>query len=240
MKFSIKKNYEFSNKSRSSWSNSKSNLIIEREKKGIREVKNIINLSKYFLPESNISKIEKYLSKRNLSLLDIGCGDKYISFGCKYFGLKYEGIDYSDCDIEKDKIERNSNSYDVITCMALLEHLRDPSNLFYESYRLLKKNGILILSTPNWHYCMKSFYDDPTHVHPYTPKSLRSLLCLSDFKKIKVIPNLRLKSKLSYIGFAPFLRASKLIPFTNDPKYKLFPSFLKGKSNGLFGIAIKN
>ena len=46
---------------------------------------------------------------------------------------------------------------------------------------ILKKDGYLIITTPNFKYSYKIFYDDPTHVHPYTPKSLVKILEMNNF-----------------------------------------------------------
>ena len=239
MKFKLKNNYETKINTRSKWGGI-INSSNERKNRGVREIQTIINLSNYFLPSANLSSLISESQNQSFSLLDIGCGDKYLEYGCKAYGINYDGIDYSDCDIESESVKRENESFDVVTCLALIEHLKDPSNLLNEAYRLLKKKGILLLSTPNWNYCVKTFFDDPTHVHPYTPKSLKSLIELTDFSCIKVVPNLRLKKKSSYIGYAPFFRASILRPFTNSPRYRFLPSFLKGKAFGLFGIALKN
>jgi len=237
MKFTLKESYERKINNRQSWGDEK-NLSHERKRRGIREVKNIFKLNAFFL-DNKISLKENVIKKNKLSLIDIGCGDKYIRFGCNHYGIGYQGIDYSDCDIEKEKLDFPDESFDIVVSMALIEHLKDPSNLLNESYRVLKKNGIFLISTPNWNFCMRSFYDDPTHIHPYTHKSLKRLLDLSPFSSVKVIPNLRCADKSDYIGFAPYLRAAKLRPFPNLLRYKFLPSFLKGKALGLFGIGTK-
>ena len=86
---------------------------------------------------------------------------------------------------------------------------------------------------------MRIFFDDPTHIHPYTVKSLKYLLEISNFKHSRVVPNLRCQKKSNYIGDSAFFRAALLRPFTNSPKNKLIPNFLKGKALGLFGICQK-
>ena len=59
--------------------------------------------------------------------------------------------------------------------LAVLEHLQNPDIFLSESRRVLKKEAYLFLSTPNWKYCVNTFYDDPTHVKPYTPESMNLL-----------------------------------------------------------------
>ena len=50
-----------------------------------------------------------------------------------------------------------NNTFDVIISLAVIEHLDDPSIFLREIYRVLKNNGILFLSTPNWHYSKENF-----------------------------------------------------------------------------------
>ena len=45
-----------------------------------------------------------------------------------------------------------------------------------ESWRVLKPGGRLIALTPDWKSQMKTFYNDYTHVRPYTVDSLGDLL----------------------------------------------------------------
>jgi len=231
MNLNIKSNYE---KYHSKIENNS-----EIKKKGVRELDTIVKLSKYFFSESNFVSNLDNSNKSQIRLMDIGCGNRYLRYGCEKFNISYEGIDYSDCNLEKDKIPKEDNKYDLVISLALIEHLRDPSNFLNESYRILKPGGIFFISTPNWQYSFRDFFNDPTHIHPYTPISLEQVLEFSNFKNVKIVPNLRCKSKGAYQGIAPFFRAAFLRPFTNKKKYLLIPNFLKGKALGLFGIGIK-
>lgn len=38
---------------------------------------------------------------------------------------------------------------------------------------------------PDWETQYLIFYQDPTHIHPYTKKSVERLLCMSDFKEVR-------------------------------------------------------
>lgn len=102
--------------------------------------------------------IKKY---KGCQLLDIGCGweakllkevEPYISSGF--------GIDFKAPELKTDKIETKrialqdslpfeDNSFDVVTLMAVLEHLSDPVSIVNEIARILKKNGRLILTVPS-------------------------------------------------------------------------------------------
>jgi len=128
-------------------------------------------------------------------------------------------------------------SFDFIISLAVVEHIQNPDNFFQNAMRCLKKDGLIYLTTPNFTYCYESFYDDYTHVKPYTAESLRYILDTYNFEKINILPGLRCKPKWYYTGKLRFWIAAKLIPFTNN--YKILPSILKGKATSLIGIAKK-
>ena len=62
--------------------------------------------------------------------------EKHLKYktNCKFFNY----------DISKVK----SNTYDALICTEVIEHVESPEKLIKESLRVLKKNGILIVSTP--------------------------------------------------------------------------------------------
>jgi len=52
------------------------------------------------------------------------------------------------CDLNKG-IKLKNNSVDIIIAGEIIEHLRNPEFILNECKRVLKKNGILVLSVPN-------------------------------------------------------------------------------------------
>ena len=105
-------------------------------------------------------------------LLDLGCADRFLEPACKSEGWTYQGLDYTDVNFEVDTFPVEDNSVDFAVSLAVIEHLRDPENFISEVYRCLKPGGVVYLSTPNFQLDWKNFYNDPTHVRPYTPESL--------------------------------------------------------------------
>ena len=175
--------------------------------------------------------------KKGQFLLDLGTLDGTFIEVAKSFGLEAKGLDINDLDLEKDKINLPDESCDVVTAISVLEHLNNPNNFLKESRRVLKKNGYLIIVTPNWVENVKTFYDDPTHVHPYTIKSLNFLLEFSKFRKIKILPWLVNKPVWMWkIPFKFFL--AKIIPYRGD-SYRWIPNILKGKSKTILSVCIK-
>jgi SAM-dependent methyltransferase len=83
---------------------------------------------------------------------------------------------FSRVDFEHDKLPWPDGSMDAITCMHLLEHLRDASLLLREIARLLRPGGRVYFETPHPKSLdlpslrnspvpfTMNFHDDPTHV----------------------------------------------------------------------------
>lgn len=128
---------------------------------------------------------------RGKTVVDLGCGSGYGSNLIKSSGARtVYGI-----DIDKDAItyaEKNyalegihfiqnpaektglpDNSVDVVITFETIEHVDNAETLITEIRRILKRNGICILSTPNKEY---SYNDNPYHVKEFTPSELKKLL----------------------------------------------------------------
>ena len=98
-------------------------------------------------------------------VLDLGAGAGIIK-QLNFRGLTSQicGVDIDDrvlknpyldeakmCDTES--IPYGDNSFDVVICNSVLEHLSAPEKTFKEVYRILKKGGFFIVKTPNkYHY----------------------------------------------------------------------------------------
>lgn len=88
-------------------------------------------------------------------------------------------------DFELDPLPWRSASMDAITCMHVVEHLRDLGLLFQEVRRLLKPGGAAYFETPHPKTISLprvavsgdvpftlNFFDDPTHVRPVPVETL--------------------------------------------------------------------
>ena len=92
---------------------------------------------------------------------------------------------FAQADLESDRLPWPDESFDAITCMHVVEHLRTLTNLWAEIARLLKRGGHVYIETPGLQSTTTTsppeslrgkitlnFYDDPTHVHPVPIASL--------------------------------------------------------------------
>lgn len=175
--------------------------------------------------------------KKGQFLLDLGTLDGTLVEVAKDYGLKAKGLDINNLNLEKDRINLPDKSCDIVTAISLLEHLSNPNNFLNEVRRVLKKGGFLIIVTPNWPDNVKNFFDDPTHIRPYTIKSLQFLLSSNEFRKIKILP--WLVNKPTWMWKIPFkFLLAKIIPFKGNSNIWL-PGFLKGRSKTLLSVCIK-
>lgn len=172
------------------------------------------------------------------TFLDLGCADRYLEPACREAGWSYCGLDYTDLDFECDRFPLEDESVDLAVSLAVIEHLREPSKFLSEISRCLKPGGLVYLSTPNFQLDWKNFYNDPTHVRPYTPVSLEALLSLSGFESVASFPGLRCKPIGWYRGPNRFLRAYYMLPFRNDTSWPV-PGFLRGHARSIFGLGLK-
>jgi len=59
-------------------------------------------------------------------------------------------FDYAPLNVERDVFPSADDTYDLVLCCELLEHLLiNPSHMLYEIHRVLKPGGYLLLTTPN-------------------------------------------------------------------------------------------
>ncbi len=114
------------------------------------------------------SLINNYFTKKNAKILDVGCGFGRYTFFLSECGLKVSAFDlsYNCIAICKalNKKKRNdinfevmdftnmrykNNCFDYLNCMDIIEHTLRKKELLSECKRVLKPNGLMILSYPN-------------------------------------------------------------------------------------------
>jgi len=113
-----------------------------------------------------IDRIAKLAGK---SALDVGCGGGILAEAMARRGARVKGIDLADkalkvaqlhlhesalaVDYEavsaEDLAARSPGSFDVVTCMELLEHVPDPASMVSACARLARAGGQVFFSTIN-------------------------------------------------------------------------------------------
>jgi len=147
-----------------------------------------------------------FLPKEKSKVLDVGCGSGVMAEKISALGHDVEGVDISKEAIERLKkkairgevvnvdqeLPYNDGTFDVVWCGELIEHVQSPEFILDESHRVLKDNGILLLSTCNSAYFVFrimhvlgktcSEIQHPYHFHFFTARSLKKILEDSKFR----------------------------------------------------------
>lgn len=132
-----------------------------------------------------------------LSILDVGSGRGNHLVGFARRGMNPCGIDKRDeclaaldsfdirqCDIENDSFPFQREVFDVVFSKSVIEHVWNADNFVSECSRVLKPGGLLVLMTPDWATQSHFFWDDYTHVKPWTKKGLHNALRLHGFEQV--------------------------------------------------------
>jgi 2-polyprenyl-3-methyl-5-hydroxy-6-metoxy-1,4-benzoquinol methylase len=171
--------------------------------------------------------VVRHFVKQNSTVLDLGCG--YDGEFLRSISSKIKsGVGY-DLSVRKNKVARNINLYskrideklvlpknyfDLITSLAVFEHLRKAQEILKKSYHSLKTDGILVITTPSprakiileflaFKLNLISRQEISDHKHYYSKREIRRVFIKSGFKPHKV--------KVSYfgLGFNTLIVATK-------------------------------
>lgn len=85
------------------------------------------------------------LARLGAAVTAIDAAPENIAAATAHAGAMHLPIDYRACDIET----MQDAPFDLITVLEVIEHVTDPAHFLAQVARLLKPDGLLILSTPN-------------------------------------------------------------------------------------------
>ena len=183
-------------------------------------------IQSYYLERIAISSLlkssEKKLNLRhrlslseNSKLLDYGCGFGNSTIQAENDGFIALGFDTSTYKIRfakpfkkrkkahfiiasAGKAPFRKNSFDVVYCNHVLEHLSDDNLALNEIWNILKNKGFLVLTVPNKNNLATSLnlrmnrkfpYTDKTHFREYGEAALKNLLRKNCFTIIETTAN---------------------------------------------------
>lgn len=193
----------------------------------------------------NLDLLDTYVKQQNFTLLDAGCGNGINLEGIilKYPDAKIIGIDNFKPDLDDAKkrflnkidflhcdcldMKINSKSIDVVLSNQVIEHIFNYEKYLSEIKRVLKNEGLLILSTPNFHntknILLKLFFQKPImrwennknlppneyrgHVKEFYEDELITLIQKHNFKLLAsrpIIPRPSLKGNIPFIVYRLF------------------------------------
>lgn len=159
-----------------------------------------IALSKNF--KNRIEEIRKF--KKNGKLLDVGCAYGFFLKIAKESGYNAEGVEInkkvasvakknSNCRIHVGNLGKlNLKKYDIITMFDVIEHLKNPAEYIQKCYKLLNKDGLLIIETGNiesslarlqkvkWRLIVPNI-----HLYYFSNFTLSKLLTTNGFRLVK-------------------------------------------------------
>jgi len=96
-----------------------------------------------------------------------------------------ESFDIRECDLEHDPFPFDTGTLDVVFSKSVIEHVANADNFLKETYRILKPGGLAILMTPDWKTQAHIFWDDYTHVKPWTRKGLQNAMKIHGFEQVE-------------------------------------------------------
>lgn len=154
----------------------------------------------------------KYLSLvENLShtkgkLFDVGAATGFFMSLAKARGFEVSGVEFSDFAAGKGRekgfdiktgtlktTESANESFDVVTMLDVVEHIPDPEDDLRVVSKMLKKDGLVVINTPDsgswyakmmgmkWHLIVP-----PEHIHYFNEKGIRDLLSRNRFEMLMV------------------------------------------------------
>ncbi|RYZ09457.1 MAG: class I SAM-dependent methyltransferase [Myxococcales bacterium] len=168
---------------------------------------------------------ERYLGgHRGGRLLDLGCGRGEFLHGFAQAGFDAVGFDRSRPsaprfqepvvvgDYERGGLPFADGEFSVLFNKSVFEHVRDISPLLSECHRVLAPGGRLVSLVPDWTAQWRHFFDDWTHVRPFTLTGLRECIQSHGFE-VKEAVRFR---QLPLLWERPYLRplsdAAALLP----------------------------
>ena len=167
--------------------------------------------NRYFQDMIRYDAILKIMPKSRQRVLDLGCGDGYLSYLMAKLGHQVTSpIDLSQNRLDKFKeiasefgIEQKignvkatdlpDQSFDLIVSSEVLEHITGYDDVLREAHRLLKTGGWFIVSVPHDEplkqfvcpHCLKPFFRDG-HVNRFNRHNLPQALQSHGFEVSKI------------------------------------------------------
>lgn len=139
--------------------------------------------------EEILRRLEKHVITHRRSILDLGSGMGEFVLACYKHGLTCYGIelDLERVDFQKswfrdnkaeidlcigigEKLPFKTNTFDIVSCIDVLEHVDNPTAVVKEVVRVLKPRGIFYLMAPNYIFPREPHY--LVFYPPFLPKRL--------------------------------------------------------------------
>ncbi len=158
------------------------------------------------LKVETLKSLLNFLPDDGKTAIDIGCGDGLFvsmlkSRGWKVFGVEtsLQAIKNIKTDIEDiiigkiEEINLSEESFDLAVMIDSLEHFYNPLFVLEKTYKLLKKNGTLLITTPNIRSINSIIFRKHwvhlrprEHIFYFSPETISQILERTGFKVQKI------------------------------------------------------
>ena len=105
------------------------------------------------------------LKRNKLEIIEVGCGNGHISYQLARNGFQVKGVDispdaitqarsnYQDANLSFEVIQAEQlgigKTYDVVVMSEVMEHLNDPYSVLGVIAKMIKPDGIVVITVPN-------------------------------------------------------------------------------------------
>jgi len=176
-----------------------------------RQVSHALDASRMHEAQWRLNQVERHAPRRG-RLLDVGCSAGSFLLAARERGWDARGIDVSPdavqhasgvhgLDVRVATIEEAafpSQTFDVITLFECIEHMLHPDRALRAAARLLRDDGILVITTPNVDgFVPRSTYQllartigawehptPPHHLYQFSRRTLGAILRKSGFQPV--------------------------------------------------------
>lgn len=147
---------------------------------------------------------ERMRQRKAAALAKVAPGAAVLEIGCRDGGLRrflpsdlrYQGMDIAPEFAAQDILIRDVSdgipfpdaSYDHVFCIEVLEHVPDPFGALTEIRRVLKPDGVLVLSVPNPYHVKELIWnllripDRQGHIYGWTRQNMTALGLMTGFR----------------------------------------------------------
>lgn len=191
------------------------------------------------------------LDKNNSKILDIGCGAGGLTaiWQDKFPEFKFEGVDlspkaigiaknvYPDIKFKvltAEKIPSLNKKYEAVSICEVIEHLADPTRIMNSIRKILKKEGILYLTTQlegDKQTLTGKFFGQKGikikeeingHIQLFSDRSIKQLVRESGFKIVEIYYNCHFLGQIEDLLYTLYLRKNKasVLSYTDFLQYK--------------------
>jgi SAM-dependent methyltransferase len=152
----------------------------------------------YFREILRYKRLARLFSGRKAEVLDLGCGDGYVSCMLAEAGHKVDAMDISEERLSKfrDRAEKLGitqicgsvyeydfpKNYDVVVMSEVIEHLEEYDSILDRVYNIIKPGGRFIIAVPyreklqfcKCPYCLKDF-SMYGHIHTFSEETFNNI-----------------------------------------------------------------